>query len=78
MPYTQVTFIVQPLDPWRDILMVELSDIGYDTFEESTGGLNAYIASEKFDPAALAKLLTLRDPHVSVNWTSLEITDRNW
>ncbi|MDQ3102048.1 MAG: 50S ribosomal protein L11 methyltransferase [Bacteroidota bacterium] len=66
------------MDPWRDILMVELAEIGYDTFEESTGGLNAYIDSEKFDGAGLAKLLTLRDPHVTVNWTSLEIADRNW
>ena len=78
MPYSQVTFLIQPLDPWRDILMVELGEIGYDTFEETPGGLNAYITSEKFDPTAFADLLTLRDPHVSVNWTSIEIADRNW
>ncbi len=78
MPYTEVTFLVQPVDPWRDILMVELGEIGYDTFQETTGGLKAYIPSDRFRPEALARLLTLRDPHVSVNWTSLEIPDRNW
>ncbi len=78
MPYTKVSFLMQPLDPWRDILMVELGEIGYDTFEETPGGLDAYIRSELFDPKAFSDLLTLRDPHVSVNWTSIEIADRNW
>ncbi len=78
MPYTQVNFLIQPLDPWRDILMVELGEIGYDTFEETTGGLYAYVASDKFDGKALGGLLTLRDPHVTVSWTHQEIADRNW
>lgn len=58
--------------------MVELGELGYDTFEETPGGLNAYIPSENFDGAVLADLLTLRDPHVTVHWTSQEIADRNW
>ena len=85
MPYTQVTFLLSPADPWRDLLTVELGEIGYDSFEDSftdpigpSGELKAYIRSDKFDEAALGKLLTLREPHVSVNWTSLEIPDRNW
>jgi ribosomal protein L11 methyltransferase len=78
MPHTEVNFLIQPLDPWRDILMVELGELGFDTFEETTGGLNAYVKSDRFDAAAIGRLLTLRDPHVSVNWTSREIPDRNW
>lgn len=85
MPYTQVTFLLSPADPWRDLLTVELAEIGYDSFEDGftdpmgpSGELKAYIRSDKFDEGALNKLLTLRDPHVSVNWTSLEIADRNW
>ena len=34
MPYTQVTFLLSPVDPWRDLLAVELAEIGYDSFEE--------------------------------------------
>lgn len=85
MPYTQVSFLIAPVDPWRDILMVELGELGYESFEESytdpTGGngeLKAYVPSDKFDAAALEGLLTLRDPHVNVSWTSEEIADRNW
>lgn len=78
MPYTEVTFLLEPLDPWRDILMVELADLGYDSFEETTGGVQAYVRSERFDAAALRGLMTLRDPHVSASWTAQEIADRNW
>ena len=83
--YTEVVFLVSPVAPWRDILMVELTDLGYEGFEESyidpggeQGELKAYIPSVLFDAARLGTLLSLRDPHVSVTWTSSEIAPRNW
>ncbi len=85
MHYTEVTFLVAPVTPWREILMVELAELGYDSFQEghtdprgANGELKAYIRSDRFDGAALAALLTLRDPHVSVSWSSIEIAPRNW
>ncbi len=85
MHYTEVTFLVAPATPWREILTVELAELGYDSFQDGytdpggdRGELKAYIRSERFDAAALGKLLTLRDPHASVSWTSQEIAPRNW
>lgn len=85
MTYTQVTFLIAPVDPWRDILMVELAELGYDSFEDSftdpmgpSGELRAYVPAARFDATALRGLLTLRDPHVSVSWTSTDIAPRNW
>lgn len=78
MPYTRVSFLIAPVDPWRDILMIELGELGYDSFEETTGGLDAYIADEQFDVNALQKLLTLRDPHVTVSWSVSKLEARNW
>ncbi len=85
MPYTEVTFLISPVDPWRDLLTVELGEIGFESFDDDftdplgpSGELKAYIRSDRFDAAALEQLLTLRDPHVSVSWTSVEIADRNW
>lgn len=85
MQYTEVTFLVAPVSPWREILMVELADMGYDSFQEGHtdpggggGELKAYIRSDRFDAAALARVLPMRDPHVSASWTSTEIAPRNW
>ncbi|HQV53252.1 MAG: 50S ribosomal protein L11 methyltransferase [Flavobacteriales bacterium] len=85
MTYTEVTFRLAPVDPWRDILMVELGELGYDSFDESftdpsheSGELKAYIKAEQFDASALRKLMTLRDPHVNVTWTKADMPARNW
>ena len=78
MPYTRISFLIAPVDPGRDILMVELTEIGYDSYEETTGGLDAYIENELFDGNALQKLITLRDPHVTVSWSVSELEQRNW
>jgi len=84
VPYTEVTFLIEPVDPWRDVLMTELADIGYDSFEEGPdspkggGELRGYVRSDRFDAGALRQLLALRDPHVQVSWQHREIPDRNW
>lgn len=85
MPYTEVTFLLSPPDPWRDLLTLELAEIGYDSFEDgwtdpngTRGELKAYVRGDRFDAAAIERLHTLRDAHVSVTWTSAEIPDRNW
>lgn len=78
MPYTRLSFLIAPVDPWRDILMVELTEAGYDSFEETTGGLDAYIEDERFDVNALQSFLTLRDPHVTVSWAVSKLEQRNW
>lgn len=78
MAHTRVSFLIAPIDPWRDILMVELQDLGYEGFEELTGGLDAYIPVDDFDAGAISKLLTLRDPHATVSWTHTVVQDRNW
>ncbi len=78
MPYTRVSFLIAPVDPWRDILMIELGELGYDSFEETTGGLDAYVEDERFSVPALQALLTLRDPHVSISWSVSKLEERNW
>lgn len=85
MPYTQVTFLISPPDPWRDVLMAELADVGFDSFEEGvtdgrggSGELKAYIRSDRYDEGALSALVTMRDPHVLVSYEAMEIADRNW
>ncbi|MCB9169282.1 MAG: 50S ribosomal protein L11 methyltransferase [Flavobacteriales bacterium] len=78
MPYTELELAIDPVDPWRDILIAELSELGYESFEEITGGLKAYIPSDRFDRQALRRTIAFRDPHVHVAHTVHEIQDTNW
>lgn len=78
MRYTEVEFLLKPIDPWRDLLMVELMDRGYESFEETAHGLKTYMASADFDGAALRAMPILRDPHVVITHTVREVPDINW
>lgn len=85
MPHTQITFLIAPPDPWRDLLMVELADLGFESFEEGptdpkggSGELKAWIRTDRYDEAALRNLLALRDPHATITYEAEVIADRNW
>lgn len=78
MGYTVVDFLVAPRDPWGDLLMAELIDLGYEGFEETPYGLKAYVDTAHFDPIPLSRMLVMRDPHVSVTYTARQLPDINW
>lgn len=78
MTWTEVTLLIEPRDPWTDIAMAELGELGYDTFEETAHGLLAYIPEGRYDAIALKSLMVVKDPHVKVHITSRSIEGRNW
>jgi ribosomal protein L11 methyltransferase len=78
MRYTEVTFLVDPVDPWRDILIAELGKGDFDSFEETPHGVKAYVRSEHFDRSSLNALQVTRDPHVRISHTVREVEPRNW
>ena len=78
MRYTEVDFLIAPVEPWRDLLMVELMELGYEGFEETAHGLKAFTPTAAFDRSALGVMLVLRDPHVSISYTVHEVPDINW
>ena len=78
MNYIQVTFELHPLLPAREILMAELSELPFDTFEETESGLNAWIREDAFRDEILASLIvnTLEDTTVKIS--SRIIPTENW
>ena len=44
--YTEFNFKIQPLEPWNEILMAELIEIGFDSFTEELEGILAYIPTD--------------------------------
>jgi len=78
MRYTEVTFLIEPLDPWRDLLIAELGEGEFDSFEETAHGVKAYVKSDRFDRSSLTGLQVLRDPHARISHTVREVEPRNW
>ena len=50
MKYIEVTITLNPIDPYRDLLVDALGNEGpYDSFVETPDGLKAYVPADQFD-----------------------------
>ncbi|MFM7729489.1 MAG: 50S ribosomal protein L11 methyltransferase [Flavobacteriales bacterium] len=77
MSTQQLTFSIQPVIPFRDILIAELVELGFDGFEELEHGLIAYRSpsDEPFDLLQL-QVAQLSEVQIQVEQASLE--EVNW
>lgn len=79
MRYSEVLFTCKGGEAWqRDLLMQELADIGFDSFEEQDDGFAAYIATEQLDIPLIETLLIQQPPGFEVSYMHREIPPVNW
>jgi ribosomal protein L11 methyltransferase len=78
--YIQVTAVVTPTQPWSDLLIAELAEIGFESFEENLKGFKAYIPVEDFDEEKLNTIALPKggDEDVSFSFSVDTINSRNW
>ncbi|AZI68162.1 50S ribosomal protein L11 methyltransferase [Kaistella daneshvariae] len=76
--YLEFNFKIQPLQPWNEILMAELIEIGFDSFTEEHDGILAYIQADLFQEASLHEINLLQNPEVQISYTFQEMPNINW
>jgi ribosomal protein L11 methyltransferase len=76
MYYTKLQ--VQCAQDFTDILIAELAEIGFDTFQESEEGFEAYVEDDKYDSGALASIKEKYSPHTPLIFSFDKIEKRNW
>jgi len=79
--YFELTFMVMPLEPIRDVLVDELSALPFDTFLETEDGVKAYVDQSLFNANELNAVDHF--PYTSsiaesIEWTISEIQQENW
>ena len=80
MNYISVIYTIKNnLEPYREIIIAELSDAGYEGFNETESGLEAYIAEKDFDEEVL-KSLSLYNHNLpeEISYTLKKIEEENW
>jgi len=80
MDYKEVVFKVEPRDPWCDLLIEMLAEIGYESFQQTEQGCKAYITSDLFDESKLINInpgMPL-NKKVDVKYQLQDIEDINW
>ena len=80
MKYFEVTFRVTPCNETvTDILSALCGEIGFESFVECEGGMQAYIQQPLFDEAALKQMLsTFPMPGTNISYTLAEPEDKDW
>lgn len=76
--YLEFNFKISPLEPWNEILMAELIQVGFDSFTEEHDGILAYIQEELLDEPAIKELQIMNHPEVSISYTYEKMPNINW
>ena len=70
--YLELNIKIEPLQPWNEILMAELINIGFDSFTEENDGILAYVPEESFSEDELKNLWLLSHDEVKISYTIQE------
>lgn len=78
MNYTGYTFTLNPLQPTTEILIAELGALGFESFEETEIGLEAYIQTHEWNENILDDVFALKSDEFKISYTFKEIEQVNW
>jgi len=79
MNYYELVFTIDKGEDYqRDMLVHELGEIGFDTFEETESGFKAYIPVDNFDEQILSDCLEIYHQQFSFSHQMNQIEQQNW
>jgi len=79
MQYIQVTFsFTEVQDYQKDLLIDELANIGYNTFEDTADGFDAFVDLDHYNEEALKEVMTQFDRELKYTYNVTEIAAENW
>lgn len=78
--YLEYQFEIQPVQPWTEILIAQLAEIGFDSFVETKNGCLAYGEKSNIDEANFATqtLIGEKADSYSIQYHSTLIPQQNW
>lgn len=77
--YIAIHCKVIPVNPFSDILISQLADIGFEMFEENDNGFDGFIRKENFQKELLSEIDYLQENDLcSVVWQLEEVESINW
>jgi len=76
--YRLFSFKVNPVKIGSKILVAELSERGFDGFEETSVGVDAYLVDNKWKTNLLSNLRILSNSNFEIEYSSKIIYPKNW
>lgn len=78
MTYLEFDFKIEPPQPGCDILLAELSAMGFESFVEKEDGLLGYVLKEEFNQVEFDQIHVLNNPEFDIKWSKRDIEQKNW
>lgn len=80
MDYLELTVDLTPRNPWAEILVAQLADMGFESFVDTESGIQAYgqVALVDFNQVQQETLLNRALDEVTVEFSSNIIEQQNW
>lgn len=79
MQYTKAIFKFENIEDYQqDLLISDLADLGFDTFEDSEKGFTAFIIKDNFNEQELKGLLYRYADDFAVDYWLEDVADENW
>ena len=78
MNYIEYDFTVSPTEMGAEILMAELAEVGFDSFEDTPTGIKAYIPKDSWNEHILQDIYLLGNPEFTISYQITEIEQVNW
>lgn len=79
MDYIELSINIKPKQPWTEILISDLADLGFESFSEENDKLQAYISSSDFDKKIVDKfLIAFNQNKLKISTEIKTIPSQNW
>jgi len=79
MDYIELKCTIEPFDPTiSEILVAELSEIGFESFVEQESGVLAYIRTDQFNEELLKTIDILSNTGNQISFSNKKIKEENW
>jgi ribosomal protein L11 methyltransferase len=76
--YLQFDFTIKPAIPGTDIVISELAEAGFESFEETATGCKAWIPAEIYNATTFEEMAVWKDEGIQITYQVEQIAPKNW
>lgn len=78
MEYTEVDIKLKEVDPFSEILVAMLDEIGFESYIEEESGIKAYVPNKQLDKVSLQQILSDISDLTDLSFSINVIKKKNW
>ena len=76
--YVEYDFKVSPQQPWNDVLMAQLGEVGFESFIETDHGVKAYILQSQDSDKVLEGVNIIKNDLCDIAFAKADVPPTNW